>query len=104
VAKKKRLVIYLLVSLFGVLFLKNLYFEYLGQSFDHCDEIGHVHFKKNSDDHCHSAGSILSAVALSDAVYFISAQKFEIEFQLNFQIDSNFESPFLEGPRKPPRA
>lgn len=103
VARKKHFVVYFLISLFGLLFLKNIYFAYLGQNVSHCDEVGHVHFKKNLDDHCRSTGSILSEIILNETVYFIFSHGLGFEFQIKFKIDSNFISPFLEGPRRPPR-
>ena len=117
VNRRKRFVIYALVSMFGFLFLKNLSADIVLQDSDNCDEIAHIHLHKNfqtsvtkkiseknsAEECCHSGKSIFtSAVYLEPAL--IGSEFLGPWFSVVSNLLNHFQSPFLEGPRKPPRA
>lgn len=94
---------YFLVFLFGILFLKNLSSDILNSSISDCNEIGHIHFHQGDQDHCHSGKSIFSFTFLIQPLESDPVLSFVQKFDLDYDSQNNFQSPDLEGPRKPPR-
>lgn len=105
---------YLLISVFAVLFLKNLGLDYLRAQSNNCDELGHIHFhktamkpiglnEKTDDEACHAGQSIVSALSILQPPFTFRFQPAENKFKAVFNLATYFLSPFLEGPRKPPR-
>jgi len=103
-----------MISVFAVLFLKNLSSDYLHPQISNCDELGHIHFHKTSmspvglnektdDEACHAGQSILSALSLLQPLITFRFLPTANKFKTIFNLETYFQSPFLEGPRKPPR-
>lgn len=111
--------LFLLIVL-GTLSLKVLF---VGQiSHGSCDEFSHVHFRKahsilqdkdhliglsdqekNDEDHCHEGKSISASSALPAFEYDFTVPKYELSFDLEFTVHSNYRRPYLEPNRKPPK-
>ena len=123
--RKTRLTSYLLLLLFGFLFLKNLLPEVDDHSQDNHYEINHIHFyqvyskvsksldvtleDKTSRPHafddrfCPSGKSIFAYSHFPSELYEIVSPNFILAFDLVFKIDNNSLTPYLEPRRKPPR-
>ncbi len=106
----------MLVSLFGFLFLKNLSSDFLFQNLNYCDEISHIHIRNNisasfekkisekssEQENCRSGKSIFSSVVYLEPD-FKSDSFVDNPFSVVLFLKHNFQSPFIEVPRRPPR-
>lgn len=116
VSEKKRIASYILLLLFGFLFLKNLLPDLARYNHDNHDEIGHIHFfniqdenseKQQSHSHaeenCSSGKSVFLFSTLPAEVYKIQIPALTLAFDFVFSLTNNFQSPDLEPRKKPPR-
>lgn len=90
--------------------------------FGNCDEFGHVHFQKfpgNSHDlttlqsssnrntenneNCHEGKSVFAYAPFPALVFDFAISKFDLIFDFIFSVDNNFQNPYLEPHRKPPK-
>lgn len=126
VNRYKRLTIYTLLFIFGVLSLKNLVPELVNADFQNCDEIGHIHVfhshqpqksqlsnkpsyqqerrDTDEDESCHAGKSVFAYSLYPVEVHQIQLISLKEAFDLVFNLKNNFENPDLEPHRKPPRA
>ena len=114
-----------IISLFLLIVLGTLSLKVLfsGQiSHGNCDEFAHVHFRKvhsklqekehvivisdqekNDADRCHEGKSISANSAFPALAYDFTVPKYELSFDLEFKVHSNYRRPYLEPFRKPPK-
>lgn len=125
--KSKRVISYLLLIVFGFLFLKNLLPNVADRNHDNHDEIGHIHFyqvqskiqnslnnviesaaskKQISDanENCTSEKSVFAYSLFPIEVFKIECPSFSLTFAKVFTIKNNFLTPYLEPRRKPPHS
>lgn len=117
----KRLTIFILLFVFGVLSVKNLLPYVAHESRGDCTEFGHLHLHpvafahdhvefaqaqtdhEQSDGDCHEAKSI-TGYSLTPTLNFTFLKPFhQTSYQIVFLITNGFISPDLEPARKPPR-
>jgi hypothetical protein len=125
VRKVKRVTSYLLIFMFGFLFLKNLLPDVASYNVNNHNEIGHIHFyhvqnktvqktadvspdlgsqkQTNGDEDCSAGKSIFAYSVTPVEVFEIKCPHFSVAFDLVFKIKNNFLTPYLEPKRKPPR-
>ena len=120
--QKKRFTSYLLLFIFGFLFLKNLLPNIADLNHHNHDEVGHIHFfqvhkakptdsfettesrqSDNDDENCSSGKSIFAFSPVPDETYKIIIPSLTMAFNLIFKLDNNFKTPYLEPRKKPPR-
>jgi len=120
VRKRNRIISLLLVTLFGLLVLKNLAPTLIVS--ENCDEFGHIHMNKYyavskrpvisaqsslgglADDECHSGKSVFAYSLFPKEVFYFEPEAFKISFDKVFVLKNFFKSPYLEPLRKPPKA
>ena len=123
-SKNKRRTSYAILILFGFLFLKNLLPEMARQSQSNHEEIGHIHFyqvisklastvtysfdsKRSSGHHenknCSSGKSVFTYISVPSGIFVILIPSLGSAFDLILNLHDNFQTPYLEPRRKPPR-
>lgn len=120
--KKSRFICYLLVFVFGCLYLKNL-LPNIDTGESNCQEIGHIHnyksakinsskinaFEKasstssDSDDDCHEGKLAMSSSPFPAVVYDFARPQYEIDFDVIANLENYFQSPDISVPKEPPR-
>jgi ABC-type nickel/cobalt efflux system permease component RcnA len=114
VNRSRRLTSYFLIFIFGFLSIKNLFSQFSYD--DNCLEFGHIHMTELHDTHegfhthdhddqgCHEGKSVFVYSLLPAFIFEWTAIVYKINFDVVFNLENNFASPFLEPDRKPPRA
>lgn len=119
--RKSRFICYLLVFVFGFLYLKNL-LPNIDTGDSNCQEIGHIHnyklvkssskintFEKasstsqSSDDDCHEGKMAMSSSPFPAVVYDFARPQYEIDFDVIANLENHFQSPDISVPKEPPR-
>jgi hypothetical protein len=120
VIKLKALVSFLLLFVFGVLFLKNLLPNHFKHAHHNCDELAHIHiyhlahetdFQKiqetsessEASNECHSGNTGFGFFILEINASDFIKETFYSNHQIISSIDAYHDDPNLEPHRKPPR-
>ncbi|MBC7466512.1 MAG: hypothetical protein H7256_11020 [Bdellovibrio sp.] len=98
---RPKLIVTILILSFGFLFFKDLFPAFFADGYDNCFEIGHIHKHGGS---CHEAKSVFSYSLFPHIVLFKIQNLFKTQFEIVFVLKNNFETPYLEPFRKPPRS
>lgn len=120
--QKKHFTSYLLLLLFGFLFLKNLLPNIIDHNHNNHDEFGHIHFhtkiaqksvdhlentssrkQTEKDKNCSSGKSVFAYSHYPSEIYKITVPNLVEAFDLIFTVTNNFKTPYLDPIRKPPR-
>lgn len=101
VSPRQKLITTILLLSFGFLFFKDLFPSLFENGYDNCFELGHIH--KNGGD-CHEAKSVFSYSLFPQEILFQAVVPFVVRFDLVLIVKNNFETPYLEPFRKPPRS
>jgi hypothetical protein len=105
VHRRKKPIIFVMLALFAVLSLKS-FLPSLSNLPSNCDEFGHIHFHKINADtqkQTHAGQSAVGSPIIIAKEFIFPEPVFILKFEALFDLKNNFESPFLEPRRKPPR-
>jgi hypothetical protein len=119
----KKITLYALLFIFGVLSTQSLFLNAANVSENHCGEFNHIHFYKivhshsaelknpihnsesNTDDDsdCHAYQNLASAYVPQTNIFDFKLTIPTLDFKTVFSEDNHFKSPYLEPFRRPPR-
>ena len=120
--RKKSLISYVLLVIFGMLILKNLLPLTSENNGQNCEEFAHIHLYqtaqkfevyqlqtpkplgKESNSDCHSGKSIFGYSLFPVGTPEITAIEFPSVSRIFSSIENNYKNPFIEPHRKPPRS